>query len=812
MRFILWVLLGWLLPLLASAADSQRWQPVFGHAVSMGGTAETVYAVGKDGAVWQWQQEGGFWGRLPGELKGIKTSPNANKLWGIATDGEVLRYTGIAWEPLGIKALDMAVSQQGELFWVRLDGTLRKRNLSSKDEADLPGQARQIAIGKDGTLWARLDSGELAQFNGSAWMPVEGKASHLGVDADGEVVITSIQGEYQRWNSYGKAWSTVSTPPGVSLAVKAFNNTVWVSLANGAMVAQGTLTKNRIQVEGAANGSITINRRGNSRGGSRGRRMTAGAAYVAVTPSATVTDTSPFTFTDSRSDGKVLAIGMEGSVFALGKDQLLYRWSNAQQAFKAFPGYLVKLAVDPGGNPWGINQFGRVFRHDSTDWRQVPGLASDIAIGASGRVIIANDSGELSEYVNDAQGFSSLPAYGADFVAVGKDGTPWGLLKDGTVVRCRQAPCDRLPKKAIHLAVGPDDSVFIVNPEGRLQRYQPDSDDWQTISVNGRKVAKVAVGPKGRPWVVTEDGSILYSALFPRDESTDTETSNTTKKPTTGTGDTAPVNETGSFVITKNLLFGSVSSSLPVLTGVTVGQDGTVLGLGYADDVMSVPAFERYDTTQKKMLRQNVELPNGDLFKTVKADADGSLWFQSLGTNGRLYHKKGSTITTVDVFPGTAFCAVGACPIESSLFDLEVGPDGSLYVIVADGSLYVRSPTATKFSKFVAGSYRRVAVSRGGDVWVMTTFGNELRQIVNGVVTVRALRAGEFPLDLAGAANGNVYVVYTDGTSSKLARWNVTSQSFDKVNRTASAVGLTPNGRPWVVDDLNNPGVLFFAK
>lgn len=820
MRLLFLIMLAWLCPQWAVSAENAQWQPIFGDAVSLVGTAESVYAVGQDGSAWQWQPEDGFWGRLPGEFKHIKAMPKSNKLWAISLDGDVLRYTGLAWEALGFKALDIAPTAQGDLYWVQLDGAIRKQVYATLEQTSLAGTAKNIAIANDGSLWSRSATGDLAQWTGNEWKSVEGKARYLTTGLDGSIEIISEQGEFKRWDSYSKNWRVIPTPPDVKLATNAFNNTLWVSLANGTMVAQGTITKTKKLSNEASNGSITINRRGN-RGGGRGgygrygnsRRVTSpGAAYIATTPSSSITDPDPFTFVDTRSDGKSIAIGTNGSVFSLGKDQLLYQWSNAQQTFKSFPGSLTKIAVDPNGNPWGINQYGRIFRHDSADWKQVTGLASDIAIGANGRIIIANDTGELSEYVSDVQGFRKLPALSAYFIAVAKDGTPWGLLKDGTVVRCGQTPCERLPKQANSIAIGPDNSVFIVTAEGRLELYRAATDDWQVIPVNGLSVTQVAVGPKGRPWVVATDGSILYSAQFPRDESTDIVTAVSTKTPTTGTGDTATVTEPGTFVINKNLLFGSVASTLTVLTSVTVGQDGTVLGTGYSDALMTIPAYEKYDSTAKKMFAQTVNLPDGDQFKTVKADTDGSLWFLSLGTNGRLYHKVNGAFFTLDVFEGTTFCAVGVCPIETSILDLDIAPDGGLYVIVGDGSLYYKSPTATKFSKLIPGNYKRVAVSRTGDVWVMTIFASTFKQVINGVAVTRSMQAGEIPLDIAGSANGNVYVVYSDGVTSKLARWNATSQSFDKVSRTASAVAVTPNGRPWVVDELTNPGILFYAK
>jgi Tectonin domain len=817
MRWLLFTLCALLWVRGACATEQAPWRPVFGDAVSLVSTPDTVYAVGRQGAVWQWQRTGGFWGRLPGELRAIKVVPSTSQLWGMGLDGQVLRYIDQIWQPQGFKALDLALNAQGDLAWITPAGAILKRTAATARVSSLPGSAASLAIGSDGTVWRRTASGELSKFADPDWVPAEGRARHLGNDFNGDVVMVSDKGEFSRWNDFSNAWSVMPAPAPVRLATSAFNGTVWVVLDNGALQAQGAISQVATRMVDAPQGSIRLSRQSqrggqHGAGGSARRRYAAAAAYVAITPSASVTDSAPYTFTDTGSEAAQLAIGAEGNVFAVALDRSVLQWRNALQGFKPYPGELSKVAVDPSGSPWGINTHGRIYRHDGIDWVQVSGLATDIAIGANGRVLIANAAGDVSEYLSEIRGFRLVPEWHAVKVAVARDGTPWGLLADGTVVRCDQSPCERLPQSARALAIGPDNTVFIVTPEGRLSRYRAGQGDWEVISVNGLKVSQVAVGPKGRPWVVAEDGSVLYSTQFPRDESLDTAVVQTTQTPTTAISDTGAQTDAGSFVISKNMRFGSVASSLAVLRDLTAGQDGSVLGIGYSDAAMTQPAFELYDSVAKRMRRQSVSLPNNDQFKTVKADVDGSLWFLSLGTNGRLYHKVNGAITTVDVLAGTTFCAVGACPIESSLLDLEIGPDGSLYVILADGGVWGKPATATKFSKLVAGAFRRVAVARSGDVWLMTVFGNELRQLVKGVAVSRPMAVGDVPLDVAGGANGSVYVVSTDGSTSSLKRWNAASQSFDQVNKTASALAVVPNGRPWVVDDLNAPGTLFFAK
>lgn len=814
-RNCLWLLIFLLSCSQAAAADKNTWQPVPGDAIALAGSARTVYAVGRDYSIWQWQREVGYWGRFPGKSRQVIVAPSG-QLWGIATDGTVQRHNGMSWESIGIKAMDIAITQQDDLILVLENGDIRKRSQGSVEPAPLPGSAKRIVVSRNGELWKLNVDGEIAHWVGTDWQRLPGRARDIAASPDGTIYIVSPQGELMQWDPSAENWRILPSPPGTAKVAAGFANTLWVALDNGAVQAKGEISapqKTTESVTTVSNG-ITLHRGRGGRGVRMndrvGRAAARAGAIVATKPAAATTDTSPFTFTDTQADGKVLAIGADGSIFAIGRDDSFYQWRNAEQRFKAFPGNLVKIAVDPHGSPWGINMYGRIFRHNGSDWVQVRGTASDIAIGANGRVIVTDAAGRLSEYDSAILGFKLMPGMTAYFPAIAPDGVPWGLLQDGTVVRCAQTPCERLPKQAGSIAIGPDGSVFVVTTAGRLERYRAANSDWEIIPVNGLKVAKVAVGPKGRPWVVTEDGSVLYSTLFPRDESTDNQTAAITQSSTTGSGDVATVVESGGFIVTKNMQFGSIASSLAYLESVTVGPDGTVLALGYADDAMTIPAYEQYDEKTKKLVPKSVALPGGDRFFTAKTAADGSLWLLSATTDGRVYHQKGNGFETFDIL-NAAPCTEESCSIWG--IDMDIAPDGTVYVITSSGTLYWKSTQAKKFSKLISGAFRRVAASRSGDVWAITGDEDQLvKQIVSGRAMTRALKPQEFPVDIAGGSDGSVYITYAGTTGYMLARWNATSQSFDKVSQQATQVAVSPEGRPWVVDDILHRGLLFYAK
>src|SRR6185436_18107467 len=84
-----------------------------------------------------------------------------------------------------------------------------------------------------------------------------------------------------------------------------------------------------------------------------------------------------------------IGVGANGSAWHIGTDARpggfgIYRWVNNN--WQNVAGAAVKVAVDPQGNAWVVNDKRAIFRFDNGKFVQMPGLANDIAIGANGTV------------------------------------------------------------------------------------------------------------------------------------------------------------------------------------------------------------------------------------------------------------------------------------------------------------------------------------------------------------------------------------------------------------------------------------------
>lgn len=771
-------------------APSPSWVLMNGSAVDLavdaGGDA---FAVSADGLLWRWRHDSGGWGRMSGALSRVAAG-SGGKPWGLAPDGTVMRYNGLWWEVLEKRAQDIALDLANNAYVVLRDGSLARYNSLRGDWESLPGSGRRrIAVTADGLPWTVGEDGAVARWDGRQWQALPGKARDIGIGGDGAAFIVGDDGRLFRWD--GGTWNPVEGPTDLAAIAVAPGGMPWVANSRGAIYAYSLPAPPPAAKREAPS---VVPPSAVSKLGAKRAEQRAAAAAVVASP-ARRTDPATIEFQDTKATGMTIAIGLDGSVFALMADGQLYRWNNGQMRLLSFPGQFVKIAVDPAGNPWGINLFGRIFRHDGADWRQARGTASDISISANGTVLVADANGVLGRYDAAANGFVRIDG-SAVFVAAAPDGMPWGLLADGTAVRCRGVPCERLGKQGRSLSIGPDGSAFLVGLDNRLYRYNAARGEWEFIVVPNHTPTTVAVGPSGRPWLVTTQQKLLASTYFPRDESLDRQVATATQGSTTGSGDAATVVSstatTGGFVFAKSLSVKTYSfPHLGSLNGVKVGPDGTVLGIDLEDGQIALYKFD----TKSKTFVPTLKPP--EVYTTAVTGPDGMIWALSASFDGRVYKQKNATTYERLDLPNPA-CT--SCMADNR--DLAVGSDGTVYMIDTTGTVWRRPANSTTFSKFLQGTYSKVAVGRAGDVWVLDN-NYYVRQVVNGKAELRPAGKQTEAYDIGAGPDGSVWISVRNGFSYA-ARWNATNQSFDLTNKNAVNIDVAPDGRPWFTDGSSN--------
>jgi hypothetical protein len=759
-----------------------RWTAVSGAAVDLAITARgEVFAVGPDGKAWRWRAETRNWGPLPGNFTRITVGPGGRP-WAAGTDGKIYRFNGLWWDQAGEDAVDVAGNGRDDLFVARRDGSLAKWNPSRNAFEPFPGSATRLAVGPEGDPWAIAGDGSVRRFDGANWVDVEGRVRDIAVGAGGTLYAATEEGILQVWNEATRAWTDVRGVADVAVIAVGPGDRPWVATRAGAIFASDLFlpepeVRRPPTAPGAAPPTAEVPR-----------------AREPGAPLERLTSDEPIAFVDTERTASRLAIGADGSVFALLTDGRLARWSNARRTFEEFPGTFVRIAVSPQGNPFGVTSLGRIFRHDGQDWLQIQGVANEIAVGAGGAVIISAP-GEIVQRRNAGGLFETLPGRG-QLVAADPEGRPWTIRADGTIFRCDAGPCQRVPRLGRSIAIGPDGSVFVTTPENRLLRFDFAAGDWREIPVPGFNAAFVAVGPRGRPWVVTSTFKVLASEFFERDESRDRAVALATRRPTVGTGPTTTATaaqDAVGFVFTKNLQVEQFTVPLAAVDDVSVGTDGTVLVVG--DGQTKVQKFD----TRRETFSSFTPAPPTTAINAAMTGPDGKLWVAS--NNARVFHQK--TSTTYETFT--------IAGVTANVTDLAVDSVNTVFVLVS-GDVYRKLNAETQFRKFADGSFTKVAVAQAGTPWVRDSDG-AIREFDGTTFVRRSNPAVLTAADVGGGKDGSVFICQSATAAAQrlLRRWNPTNRTFDQTNRTCDRVSVAPEGRPWFLH-TSVSGSLFRAK
>jgi len=217
----------------------------------------------------------------------------------------------------------------------------------------LPGAAREIAVGGEGTAWALGRTAVAGGFsvhrwNGRGWATVPGGAVRLDVDGAGQAwIVNSAGAVYRRtgtgWQRLpgaarevgvgadGTAWVLGRTAVGGGFTIHRWNGRGWATVPGGAV---------RLDVDGAGQAWI-VNSAGAvyRRTGTGWQRLPGAAREVGV-----------------GADGTAWVLGRT----AVGGGSTIHRWNG--RGWATVPGGAVAIDVDGTGQAWIVNSAGALYR------------------------------------------------------------------------------------------------------------------------------------------------------------------------------------------------------------------------------------------------------------------------------------------------------------------------------------------------------------------------------------------------------------------------------------------------------------------
>jgi hypothetical protein len=204
--------------------------------------------------------------------------------------------------------------------------------------------AQDIAVGKNGSVWATGTNHAIYRWNGSSWETMPGGAERIAVDPDGAAWVVNLGGDIYKYNLTTRNWEL---KPGNAkdIAVGA-DGSVWVIGSNVVQGGYGIYKWN----------------------GSNWTNIPGGAVRIAVdqTGNAWVVNSSNNVFRYNGSSFELkpgglkdIGVGANGTIWCTGTDERIYQWDGSNWKLKT--GGASQVSVAPDGNAWVVNAGGQVY-------------------------------------------------------------------------------------------------------------------------------------------------------------------------------------------------------------------------------------------------------------------------------------------------------------------------------------------------------------------------------------------------------------------------------------------------------------------
>jgi len=211
---------------------------------------------------------------------------------------------------------------------------------------------------------------------------------------------------------------------------------------------------------------------------------------------------------------KDIAVGANGAVWSIGDTPTdgsfnIQFWTGS--SWQNIDGGGVRIAVDPNGNPWVVNNANQLFRREKNRWIELPGRAKDIGIGANGDVwkINLESPGAIPVFGSTIQRWNGTNwvdiagLVGADRISVGPNGQPFVVTVSGSIhEKIRAGNWQTYPGQANDISIGANGSIWVI---GRIARgggsysiHKWNVDTWEEADGGG---TQIAVDAEGKPWI-----------------------------------------------------------------------------------------------------------------------------------------------------------------------------------------------------------------------------------------------------------------------------------------------------------------------
>lgn len=212
-------------------------------------------------------------------------------------------------------------------------------------------------------------------------------------------------------------------------------------------------------------------------------------------------------------DGRArdVGVGANGTAWVIGTNSVpggYDIWRRNSTGWTNIPGGAERIAVDPSGNAWIVNNSQTIFRYDGSKWVVVNGQARDVGIGANGTVWVIGNGAEPGGYgiwrtTNQGANWTKVPG-AAVRITVDATGNAWVINSSNTIFRYNGTSFVAQPGAAQDIGAGPDGAVWVIGMDNGIYRWG--GSNWSRKTGGA---SQIAAGPAGTVWVVNSGGEIF---------------------------------------------------------------------------------------------------------------------------------------------------------------------------------------------------------------------------------------------------------------------------------------------------------------
>jgi hypothetical protein len=137
---------------------------------------------------------------------------NANGAWAVTSGKAIFKWTGTSWQSQPGQAIDVAVGGNGTVYILKPDGTLARWNGTGWTDFAGGGGGMRIAVDPKGNPWVTNSTNQIWRWNGTQWQLLPGSAQDISIGPDGATYVLGIQagpGGYlvHRWDPASSTWA-----------------------------------------------------------------------------------------------------------------------------------------------------------------------------------------------------------------------------------------------------------------------------------------------------------------------------------------------------------------------------------------------------------------------------------------------------------------------------------------------------------------------------------------------------------------------------------------------------------------------------